>query len=249
MNINLGGVKMRLDNDLKRNQLPQHFLSLLSFIDTANAKFMIVTLTLVVVDIPAFYLFFIGDHILPHYIIIPLLILLHIWMLRLLCKNSYSTQFESIIFICASSGFASCLYLIILQVIPFTELGINYSIYYIVSNIVYVIIVILFFRIEMKKYADTNKEGKKDIIYGGGALASVPGIGYIFSQIIIRESEVLIWAILFLCFLIMYLFSTYLTVKFVYKALFMKANWHLVVFQKPLKRDRKKFREKGLVLK
>ncbi|UJW58011.1 hypothetical protein HXZ66_11645 [Bacillus sp. A116_S68] len=172
---------MRLDSNLKRNQLPQHFLSLLSFIDTANIKFMIVTLTLVVVDIPAFYLFFIGDHILPYYIIAPLLLLLHIWMLRLLCKNSYSIQFESILFVCVSSGFASCLYLIILQIIPLSKLGIEYANYYIFSTIIYLIIIILFFRIEMKKYADTNKEGKKDIIYGGGALASVPGIGYLFS--------------------------------------------------------------------
>ncbi|MCR6106928.1 hypothetical protein HXA34_11575 [Salipaludibacillus agaradhaerens] len=240
---------MRLDSNLKRNQLPQHFLSLLSFIDTANIKFMIVTLTLVVVDIPAFYLFFIGDHILPYYIIAPLLLLLHIWMLRLLCKNSYSIQFESILFVCVSSGFASCLYLIILQIIPLSKLGIEYANYYIFSTIIYLIIIILFFRIEMKKYADTNKEGKKDIIYGGGALASVPGIGYLFSQIIIRESEFLIWTVLFFCFLIMYFFSAYLTVKFTYKALFMKVNWHLVVFQKPLKGDQQKFREKGLILK
>ncbi|MCR6106929.1 hypothetical protein HXA34_11580 [Salipaludibacillus agaradhaerens] len=240
---------MRLGSTIKRNQLPQHFLNFLGFEATFNIKFTSATFTLIFLNLGLVYLLYLPFPMVVYYLVLPLIIMAHIWMIRLLCKNPYTVQYEFIWFMGIIGVIGSVLYLVLFQGIAYFMLGLSTLLFLFSSNVIFVIATFVFLKYQMNKYSDITKKRKTDYIYHSGLLTVGPGIGYIIGQAVMRHSEYLTWLVLFCIFLFFSLFLSYVAAKFIYKALFMRANWHLVVFQKPLKRDRKKFREKGLVLK
>ncbi|UTR14964.1 hypothetical protein MM221_20925 [Salipaludibacillus sp. LMS25] len=240
---------MQLKPSFKRNNLPQHYLVFLSFIETYNIKIIVASFTLLLVDLGVLYLITVPLPLAFYYVLLVPVVGMNLWMLRILFKNPYTVQYESIWFVGLISLLGVIIYLCLLQFTAFFHLNISSPVYFIVSNIIYISSIFVFMFYQINKYADPTKKKKSHYIYYSSWLTTGPGIGYIIGQSLTRQSEFLMWSVLFICFVGFFLFLSHVAVKFIYKALFMKANWHLVVFQKPLKRDRKKFREKGLVLK
>jgi len=84
---------VKINPTIKHQNLSQHFMEQLGFIPISDVKTSVIGLILILYDIPlaAGLLSIFKIEVL--WVVAPLIIIIHLWRLRLLIKNPYSTQF------------------------------------------------------------------------------------------------------------------------------------------------------------
>ncbi len=92
-------LRMKIKSDIQYNQLPFFVKEQLSFVYPEGVKWGSATFVLFLYDIPLGLSFIALMKMEFVWLILPFALILHIWCLRLLIKNPYSTQLEMIRFI------------------------------------------------------------------------------------------------------------------------------------------------------
>jgi hypothetical protein len=240
---------MKITN-LKFEDLPLYVNQHLCFLEPTNLKFMIASFTFLMLDLGVLPLLY-PKVDLVWYVNLPLLIFIHLWAIRLLVKNPYTIQNESILYI-GSTGFVGTIcYLFVSHKIAYFQIGITSASYYIISTVALIFIIGYLVYYQIDKYSNISKSADKKYGYGkfwAAAIPVFPGLGYIIFHVT-KESEQIMFSIFLGFSLFFCLMFAYFSAKYFHKYLFMKANPQYVKLQKPIKSERRKFEEKKLVIK
>lgn len=241
---------MNINEEIKsKRQLPQYVNEHLMFLVVDHIKYLVFGFTFVFLDlfiiVPLLYPFII-EYL---FFTVPFLLFIHIWAIRLLCKNPFSIQFESILFIGSIGVVGSYVFMLLAQKMAYHYVGITETSYYVFTTIIYLIIAVILVFYQIRKYAiikKKTKEGKGRSIAQYTSIAAIaPAIGYILAQNVIKKSEILMHMTLIIIFYSFSIFFAYIAAKYFHKFYFMKANMHFVTFQKPSKKEMKKLLKRG----
>jgi len=241
---------VKIDPTIKHQDLSQDFMEQLGFIPTSDVKSTVVVLIILMYDIPlaAGLLSIFKIEVL--WVVAPLIIIIHLWGLRLLIKNPYSTQFEMVLLLGVYGVIGAISLFIVVQGMSFYVLNITSIYYYIVINFVTIFISSILVKYQIDKYSrDPLKEqesGNQSKYIG--LLALAPAIGYMLGQSA-QDTFILKHFIALVVFYFFTLLNVYVAAKFIHRYYFMKANMDYVVFQKPSKRERKELDKKGVMIK
>ncbi|WP_026909133.1 hypothetical protein [Paucisalibacillus globulus] len=241
---------MKIDSNIKRRDLSQKFKEHLLFVDIINVKSSVVTVILVLYDLP------LAAGLLSIYkleflwILMPFIIILHLWGIRLLVKNPYSTQFETIRFIGTLGVIGTLTFFIIANGMSIFAFHINSILYYGLINLSLLITSYILVKYQIDKYSgDPTKEGKKhDQSKYMGLLSVSPAIGYLLA-LSTKGNSTLQLAIMMIMIFFLILLYVYVAAKFIHRYYFMKTNIDIVILQTPTKKEYKELREKGVEIK
>ncbi|MBN8211038.1 hypothetical protein JI666_20055 [Bacillus sp. NTK071] len=223
---------LKIPQNKKFRHLPDYMKVHLLFISPSNTKVVVF----------GFCFFLLDFCIIPLVIPInmgiflsltPNLLFINLWAVRLLVKNPYTTQMETVLFIGITSLIGAICYFITSMKVSYLFIGITNIWYYMMLLIIFMSITATFIRVQIEKYATiahTLNESKKwynnrsllPLIPTGG------GVSYILFQST-RSNELLMHTIfLFACIAMSILFS-YISAKYCHKYKFMKQNSHLLI--------------------
>ncbi|WP_273853483.1 hypothetical protein [Guptibacillus spartinae] len=185
---------------------------------------------------------------------IPFLLFINLWAIRLLVKNPYTTQMETILFLGVTSFIGAISYLITSMKVSYLFFGITSIWYFLVLSLVYFTVISIAINFQIKKFSSINDsldESKK--WYNNKNFLSLitvgPGIGYILFFATKKNELFMHTLFLIACIGLTILFS-YISTKYIHKYMFMKVNNHLLIIQKPSdKKKRKAYENKGVVYK
>ncbi|MDY0406758.1 hypothetical protein P5G51_016580 [Virgibacillus sp. 179-BFC.A HS] len=148
---------MKINESIKDfNKLPVFVNQHLSFLDTDNIKFIVAAFTFILLDLGTFPLLYPKIPII-YYIAIPLLVFIHLWALRILIKNPFSTQFESLIYIGVLGVVGTICYFMLVQKTAYMNLGIRNLFYYVISTVLYLFIIGILAYYQIQRYSNINK--------------------------------------------------------------------------------------------
>lgn len=183
-------------------------------------------------------------------IVSPLIIIIHLWSVRLLIKNPYSTQFEMILFLGVFGLIGSLtLYFMVLG-LSYYVLSVTSIYFYFFITLSLVILSYLLVKYQIDKYSKDPLQkpvSQKQSKYLGVAILA-PAIGYILGQSV-QDTLILKHLIAVIVMYFFVLFNVYIAAKFLHRFFFMKANMDYVTFQKPSKKEKKELNKKGVVIK
>src|SRR5690625_3527694 len=100
------------------------------FTSTNNVRGSVAVLVLFLYDSPLLLSFVILMKIEFLWLLMPFITFLHIWLVRMLIKSPYTTQFEMVLFLGVSGLIGALTFFIMLQAVPYFSLGINSTLYY-----------------------------------------------------------------------------------------------------------------------
>lgn len=241
---------LRIDKNIKTKRLPNYISQQLYYVKTDEIRSSVCGMTYILIDLLIILPLlspFIPIYV---YLIAPPLLLLHGWNIRILIKNPYSVQFETLLYIAALSLAGMFSFFLIAQKIAYFYADIKDGRFYFINTMLYLAatIGILFYRlnkfknlsyetlIEMKK-AETAKEKKRNrydsLLYAALCL----GVATIrFMRHGGRISNVFA----FVCFWGLALFFSYTAIKFIHRILFIRANIERAPVEIPSKKEFKK---------
>src|SRR5699024_4700585 len=243
---------MKINREIKYEQLSQPFRKHLEFIDATNAKAALWAIILLLYDTSLLVgLTSIGE-MTYLWIVLPLALVLHLWGLRLLFKNAYSTQIEMILFIGVFGLIGSMTSFILIMGLSIHTLSIASMVYYSIMCLLLVASAVLVIQLQLNKYKgdptekdQVNEQSKyKSLLYIG------PGLGIVIAGVT-RDTNIYIETFVTIGIIfILYLVYVYFASRFIHKYLFIKKNMHLVNFQKPRKKkDQMLLNKKGVKIK
>ncbi|MCA0993820.1 hypothetical protein [Pseudalkalibacillus hwajinpoensis] len=231
---------LKIPEKKKYRNLPDYMKEHLTFIPTSSTRSAISLFCLVLLDmcvLPFLY----PRNDLIYMITIPLLVFIHLWMIRLLIKNPRFTQMETILFMSVFSTIGAICYFITSLKVSYVFIGITNVWYYVVLSVVHIIISLYLIQYQVEKYSKIDyKRNESEKWYKRGSLLSLltsgSGIGYVLFQTT-KDSETAMHS-LFLCVSIFFTcFLAYFAAKFTHKYFFIKLNRRLVDINTPTKRQ------------
>ena len=241
---------MKIDSIIKSGELSQEHKKHLQFIDTMNVKSSLVIIILLLFDLPitiglasTMNWFFL-------WILAPLIVIIHLWTIRLLIKNPYSTQFEVIRYTGVLGIVGAFSFLLLSQGMAYISLYISSSLFYMIVNITFLIMSYILIKYQIIRYSENQRkeQQKSDQSKYIGLMIISPAIGLILFQLT-KDTSLLQLTIMVALIYLLSLFYVYVAAKFIHKYLFMKVNIDYVTFQTPIKKEYKKFKEKGIEIK
>jgi len=243
---------VEINPNIKYDRLPRFVREHLMFTSTNNVRGSVIGFLLLLYDVPLLLSFVILMRIEFLWLLMPFIALLHIWLVRMLIKNPYTTQFEMVLFLGVSGLIGALTFFIMLQAVPYFSLGINSKLYYLISNIIVFIVAYTIARYQIAKYRNikkynANQEKKKPSKYLG-VIGATSGLGYIIGMLV-SKTTIAIYYFVIGVNLSLTLFLFYVGVKFVHRYIFMKTNINYVRFAKPTKTERKELIKKGVEYK
>src|SRR5699024_1110047 len=188
---------MKINPEIRHQDLAMHVSDQLDFISVSDVRASIIIMNLIMYDGPLLLGLFYILRLEFLWIILPFILIIHLWGIRLVIKNPYSTQLEMILYI----GVWVLLGAISLFI---TVLGVMYYTFHITSEYFYVIMILvtilsayILLNYQINKFArDPVKEIKKSnkckymFLFSNG-----PMLGYLSIQTIKRtgvlESDIL----------------------------------------------------------
>ena len=242
---------MKLHPDVIYENLSETFQKHLQFIDPTNAKAAVWAIILLLYD-PLLLVGLTSIGKMTYlWMALPMILVLHFWGLRLLFKNRYSTQMEMVLFtgILGLIG-AITSFLLIIGLSVYT-LSLTSILYYIIIVLILVISSVFMIKSQLDTYKrDPCEELDKPPSNYKGLLYIGPGLGIVLAGVT-RDTNVYIETFTTIGIIFMlYLLYIYFAARFIHKYLFMKANMHLVTFQKPSKKkDRIQLSRKDVEIK
>src|SRR5690625_5595683 len=143
---------VKINSHIKYNQLSQEFKEHLSFLDPDDMVPSVWAFLVVLYNVPLFVSLFTIGKIEFLWLLMPLIVALHLWGIRLSIKNPYSTQLESVLFLGVYGVVGALTFFIMIQGISFYILNISALIYYIVINMLLVISTCFFIKYQIDKF-------------------------------------------------------------------------------------------------
>lgn len=221
---------LKINKDLKYRDLPDHIKEGLSTFSIFQMKSMVWVFTYLLLDIIIIMplLFPIIQPTL--YLTLPPMAIISVWALRLLIKRPEDSEMEFLLF----TGFLGivgsfCYFIVAMKY--YYMIGIQSPIYYIIMFLIYLSIIILFLMNEHKKYSSLESKVKKKTPAWHYTIALVaPGLGYIFTQYVMKLSEFFVLFVMSIVFWILSLTFAFLIGRGFHKYFFIKQNIHLVKF-------------------
>lgn len=241
---------LKIDEHLKLRDLPEYIKEQLSYIETFNIRFTVATFAFVAID-----LFIILPLLVPMilsylYILLPPLIFINLWAIWILIRNPYTVQYETILYSGVTGIVGSIVYLMLSHKMAFYFLNIDDLYYYVTVTLFYLMVSasILFYRllkfknlsfealkVWTKEENEKKRQGRPAGLYAI-ILVNGPGLGYMAAQLIKYSEKSTISIIVFL-FMGGAVFCSYIAIKFIHRAIFLKANAHLASPICPAKSD------------
>lgn len=243
---------LKINSNLKYKDLPLYVHQHLMFHEPNHIKFIVSAFTFILLDLSLILLLY--PFIKIFYILaVPLYLLVHIWAVRLLIKNPYTTQFESILFLGIVSAVTAIIYTLLAVKISYFDMEITSPLYYIFLSIGFLVIFFILIRHQIGKYYNITKKSKQEqkvssLEKYGAVLGGFPALGYLIAQAT-KDNEIIMYSFLLLISIGFASFGAYMGAKQIHKYFFMKANPQFVGFKKPSKKERREFEEKGIVYK
>src|SRR5690625_6760649 len=120
--------KFKIDPSIKNKNLSQDISEQLGFIYPSDVKSGVIVFVLLLFDLPLLLGLLSLASVKIAWVLSPFILLFHVWGVRFLIKNPYTTQFEMILFT-GSLGLMSSLYLFLIVICIFLlkfELGTYY---------------------------------------------------------------------------------------------------------------------------
>lgn len=245
---------MKINSSIEYKELPNKVKKHLEFLEVSDIKWSLIVFVIGLYDIVLLLSLLSISKIEFFLIMIPFIVILHVWLIRLLFKNAYSTQLEAIVFTGVYGFIGAISFFVMLQSLSYYVLKISFITYYVVLNLIIIISSFILVRYQIMKYRDIKKrdidEEAESLSQSKhlGLLAIFPALGYITGQVT-SDTVMLKHYITLTSNIFITLFYVYIAAKFIHKYYFMKANMDYVVFQKPSKRERKELTKKGIVIK
>src|SRR5690625_1671959 len=220
------------------------------FTSTNNVRGSVAVLVLFLYDSPLLLSFLILMKIEFLWLFMPFIAFLHIWLVRMLIKSPYTTQFEMVLFLGVSGLIGALTFFIMLQAVPYFSLGINSKLYYLISNVIVFIVAYTIARYQIAKYRNikkynANQEKKKPSKYLG-VIGATSGLGYMIG-VLVSKATIVIYYFVSLVNLCLSIRVFYVGVKCVHSYIFMKTNINYVRCAEPAKGDRKELIKNGVV--
>lgn len=152
---------MKIDPETRHQNLAQHVKQQLEFIFVEDVKSSVITFVFVMYDVPLLLgLLSIFKHEFL-WIVSPFILIVHLWGIRLVIKNPYSTQFEMVLFMGILGLFGAISLFIMVQGMSYYTLHITSVFYYIIINLTTILLAYIFVKYQIDKYAgDPTKEKK-----------------------------------------------------------------------------------------
>src|SRR5699024_6573748 len=182
--------------------------------------------------------------------VLPFVLIIHLWAMRLIIKNPYSTQFEMILFMGIWGALGAFTLFILVQGMLYYTPQISSLLYYVVINLATITLIYICIKYQFNKYGgDPTKERKR----GNqskyiGVLTVAPAIGLILGQSI-QETVILKHVI---STAVIYFFSIllfFIAAKFIHRYFFMKVNMKYVIYQPISNKEREKKIKQGIEIK
>ncbi|MBD7963930.1 hypothetical protein [Fictibacillus norfolkensis] len=225
---------MKLDENIKFRNLPDAFKEHLTFFASFQIKQIIGAFTFIGLDLVIIMplLFPYIEEVL--FITLPLILLINVWAIRLLIKNPSETEFESLLYLGFLGAVGSFCYFVLTQKMSYWLLNIDSPLYYIISLVAYVVLILVFIYKKNNKFSsiqiDVNKNNSS-LIWNKVFTWSVPA-GYIIVHILMNQSSALLHSYMIIMYSGLLIFFTDISVKFFHRYLFIKSNIHLVKLSK-----------------
>lgn len=232
---------LKVPDSKKYRNLPDHFKEHLIFLPPENTRSNVFVACFVLLDLCILPLLY-PLNLIIYYSIIPLLVFIHLWAIRLMIKNPYTTQMELIQFMGLYSAIGAICYFITSIRISYMYLEVYSFVFYFLLLFAHLIILAKLVHFQRVKYSKLNYKRNEDEMWYNSSkiipyLTAGPAIGYILFQSF-KENENVMNSIFLIATLSLTIFFCYFAAKYIHKYKFMKINNHLLTFQKPS--DKKK---------
>lgn len=242
---------MKLHPDVIYENLSETFQKHLQFIDPTNAKAAVWAIILLLYD-PLLLVGLTSIGKMTYlWMTLPMILVLHLWGLRLLFKNAYTTQMEMVLFTGILGWIGAITSSLLIIGLSVHTLSLTSMLYYIIMVLILVISSIFIIKSQLDTYKrDPCEELDKQSSKYKGLLYIGPGLGIVLAGVT-RDTNVYIETFTTIGIIfILFLLYVYFAARFIHKYLFMKANVHLVTFQRPSKKkDRIQLSKKGVEIK
>ena len=225
---------LKLDEKIKFRNLPDAFKEHLTFFASYQIKQIIGVFTFIGLDLVIIMplLFPYIEEVL--FVTLPLILLINVWAIRLLIKKTSETEFESLLYLGFLGAVGSFCYFVLTQKMSYWLLNINTPLYYVISFVSYVFLILVFIYQKNKKFSTIQmdvKKNKNSLTSKKALNWSVPA-GYIIVHILLNQSSVLLHTYMVIMYSGLLIFFTDISAKFFHRYLFMKSNIHLVKLSK-----------------
>ncbi|WP_405101049.1 hypothetical protein [Oceanobacillus sp. FSL H7-0719] len=241
---------MKIDPETRHQNLAQHVKQQLEFIFVEDVKSSVITFVFVMYDVPLLLgLLSIFKHEFL-WIVSPFILIVHLWGIRLVIKNPYSTQFEMVLFMGILGLFGAISLFIMVQGMSYYTLHITSVFYYIIINLTTILLAYIFVKYQIDKYAgDPTKEKKSgNQSKYMGVLTIAPAIGYILGQSV-QETIILKHVISLIVIYFFAILFMYVAAKFLHRYFFMRANMDYVNYHPYSNKEKKKLIKQGFEIK
>ncbi|MBP1971414.1 hypothetical protein J2Z83_003553 [Virgibacillus natechei] len=241
---------MKIDPETRHQNLAQHVKQQLEFISVEDVRSSVIVMVLVIYDAPLllgllsiFKLEFL-------WIVSPFILILHLWGIRLIIKNPYSTQFEMILFMGIWGLFGAISFFVMVQGMSYYTLHITSVFYYIIINLTAILLTYILVKYQIDKYAGDPTKEKKSGNQSKylGLLTIAPAIGYILAQSV-QETVVLKHVFSLIVVYFFAIFLVYAAAKFLHRYFFMRENMDYVNYHPLSNKEKKKIIKQGVEIK
>lgn len=233
--------RLKIDKDIPKKKLSRHIWTNLGFL--VGEMRALSGGKLIMLDM--FVIFFLLTSVVHSYIYIvaPIWLLLTAWQIRLHIKNPYTVQYETVLFYGVFGLSGAVIHLILSHKLAYIYMGITSMVFYVLILAVYLFASWMIVQYQLKRFTQWERTGNtrqrsRLLVNSAGLLAGAPALGYSFAQAT-KESEKVMYVVLFLIMVFFSLLCFYFGAKFLFRYVFMKANPHLVKLQQPSKKDSK----------
>lgn len=234
---------LKVPDNKKYRNLPDYMQEHLSMLPPDSTRATISLFCLILLDMCVLPLLYPKVDLI-YIITIPLLLFIHVWMIRLLIKDPRTTRMETTLLLSVFSIISAICYFITSLKVSYVFIGVTNIWYYIILIVVHLIIIAILIQYQIEKYSKIDyKRIESEKWYNNGRLVpllvSAPGLGYIIFQTT-KDSDTAMHSI-FLCVTIVFtLILAYMAAKFTHKYLFIKLNNRLVAGYKPTHKKKEK---------
>lgn len=236
---------LRIPSDYRRRKIPKHIWGHLYPIGRREHRQYVSYFTFFFLDLFCI-LPLIGDTVVKELLIfiIPMILVINIWAVTLLIRNPYSTQIETLVFMgcCGIVGMISSF--VIAQKSAYTEMNFQSPVYFILSLLTYISVIMYFIYYYNTKMA-INRKRKRKKHHFNIFIAGAPALGYNFYHGFIKGSPFLHFFMSLIYLLFLGTLFIYIAARFFHKLYFINLNKDFFELNQPSKKERKQAQANG----
>ncbi len=241
---------MKINPETKYQDLALYVKDHLDFIAVDQVKSGIIVMILVLYDLPLLLSFSEVLKLEFLWIVLPFILIIHLWGIRLIIKNPYSTQLETILYMGVWGVLgAISLFIMILGMLYYTFQITSVFLYIIMVLTIFICIYILIkYQINKFSHNPTKERKGTDQYKYMGLLSASPGLGYLFF-VLVKDNSILDDMVTIVIVYFFAIICTTVAAKFLHRYIFMKTNIKYVKYQPINAKERKKIINQGVEIK